>query len=332
MPTFETERMPPTTFESGNGDADIWRHGLQGRQAVGIGDREQQAIQATDGDAPHPTKEPLAPDGASEPAAPARLAAAESPAARRRIQVVMFASQKGGSGKTTLCGHLAVQVLLVGEGPVALIDIDPQGSLSDWWNARHAESPQFVKTTLASLTRDIESLERQGVRFVFIDTPPTITDTVRQVLRHADLVVVPTRPSPHDLRAVGPTLDMAEQYDIPLVFVVNAATPRARITSEVCVALSQHGTVAPVVVAHRTDYATSMIDGRTVMEKKSDSASSTEMLGLWQYLSERLARIERRTRRIAEPIASRHAFAGSPFDEPAFGRRRNAEGRGTQSI
>lgn len=286
----------------------------------------------TGGEAPLPMSDPLTHDTASKPVEPARMAARELPGAHRRIQVVMFASQKGGSGKTTLCGHLSVQALLSGEGPVALIDTDPQGSLSDWWNSRHAETPLFVKTTLAWLTRDIESLEQQGVRFVFIDTPPTITDTVRQVLRHADLVVVPTRPSPHDLRAVGPTLDMAEQYDIPLVFVVNAATPRARITSEVCVALSQHGTVAPVVVAHRTDYATSMIDGRTVMEKKSDSASSAEMLGLWQYLSARLARIERRTRRLAEPVPARRAFAGSPFEEPAFGRRRSAEDRGTQSI
>ncbi len=332
MPASDARDVPPTTFGPTSGDDAIPSDRPQGRPALAVGDRNEREMQTTDGDAPLPMKDPPTHDAAIEPVEPARMAARGLPGARRRIQVVMFASQKGGSGKTTLCGHLSVQALLSGEGPVALIDTDPQGSLSDWWNSRDAETPLFAKTTLASLTRDIESLEHQGVRFVFIDTPPTITDTVRQVLRHADLVVVPTRPSPHDLRAVGPTLDMAEQYNIPLVFVVNAATPRARITSEVCVALSQHGTVAPVVVAHRTDYATSMIDGRTVMEKKSDSASSAEMMGLWQYLSERLARIERRGRRLAEPVATRHAFAGSPFEEPAFGRRRSSEDRGTQSI
>jgi chromosome partitioning protein len=50
-----------------------------------------------------------------------------------------MASQKGGSGKTTLSGHLAVQAQLAGQGPVCLIDIDPQGSLADWWNEREAD-------------------------------------------------------------------------------------------------------------------------------------------------------------------------------------------------
>ena len=332
MPTDETRGLPPTTKGPTAGDGSA----QGGRGQVGpmpaIDNRKQPDSQTTGVQGTIPVQASAAPNTVVKPAEPGPKAVPESTGARRRTQVVMFASQKGGSGKTTLCGHLAVQALLNGEGPLALIDTDPQGSLSDWWNARHAETPLFVKTTLGSLTRDIESLEQQNVRFIFIDTPPTITDTVRQVLRHADLVVVPTRPSPHDLRAVGPTLDMAEQYGIPLVFVVNAATPRARITSEVCVALSQHGTVAPVVLTNRIDYATSMIDGRTVMEKGPDSASAAEMASLWQYLSGRLARIERRMRRVAEPVITRHAFAGSPFDEPAFGRRRSAESRGTQRL
>ena len=47
------------------------------------------------------------------------------------MKVIAVASQKGGTGKTTLCGHLAVQAERMGAGPVALIDTDPQGSLSD---------------------------------------------------------------------------------------------------------------------------------------------------------------------------------------------------------
>ena len=44
------------------------------------------------------------------------------------MQVVAFSSQKGGSGKTTLAGHLAVEAERRGVGPVALIDTDPQGA------------------------------------------------------------------------------------------------------------------------------------------------------------------------------------------------------------
>ncbi len=95
---------------------------------------------------------------------------------------------------------------------------------------------------------------------------PAITMAIQSVISVAELIVVPTRPSPHDLRAVGATVDLCERAGKPLLFVVNAATPRARITSEAAIALSQHGTVAPVTIHHRTDYASSMIDGRTVMD------------------------------------------------------------------
>jgi chromosome partitioning protein len=65
-----------------------------------------------------------------------------------------------------------------------------------------------------------------------VDTPPAITGAISDVVACADLVVVPTRPSPHDLRAVGATVDIAEQHGKPVVFVINDATARARITGE----------------------------------------------------------------------------------------------------
>ncbi|MGE0774875.1 MAG: AAA family ATPase, partial [Sphingomonadaceae bacterium] len=65
------------------------------------------------------------------------------------MRVLALASQKGGSGKTTLSGHLAVQAQRSGMGPVVLMDIDPQGSLADWWNERKDEMPAFAQTTVA---------------------------------------------------------------------------------------------------------------------------------------------------------------------------------------
>ena len=74
------------------------------------------------------------------------------------MRVLALASQKGGSGKTTLSGHLAVQAQRAGAGPVVLIDIDPQGSLADWWNEREAEYPAFAQTTVARLANDLAIL------------------------------------------------------------------------------------------------------------------------------------------------------------------------------
>lgn len=211
------------------------------------------------------------------------------------MRVLALASQKGGSGKTTLSGHLAVQAQLSGAGPVVLIDIDPQGSLADWWNEREAEMPAFAQTTVARLVSDLEALRAKGFKLAVIDTPPAITVAIQSVLAVSELVVIPTRPSPHDLRAAGATVDLCERAGKPLIFVVNAATPRAKITYEAAVALSQHGTVAPVTLHHRTDFAASMIDGRTVMEVDPGGKSAQEIEELWRYVSDRLEKNFRRT-------------------------------------
>ncbi len=230
-----------------------------------------------------------------------------------------MASQKGGSGKTTLSGHLAVQAQRAGAGPVVLIDIDPQGSLADWWNEREDEFPAFAQTTVARLAQDLVALRQQGFRLAVIDTPPAITMAIQSVISVAELIVVPTRPSPHDLRAVGATVDLCERAGKPLIFVVNAATPKARITAEAAVALSQHGTVAPVTLHQRTDFAASMIDGRTVMEVDPNSRSANEVAMLWNYVSDRLEKNFRRT--VFAAPSSVPAIQGINRTGGGFGRR-----------
>lgn len=234
------------------------------------------------------------------------------------MRVLAMASQKGGSGKTTLSGHLAVQAQLAGAGPVVLIDIDPQGSLADWWNEREAELPAFAQTTVARLASDLDILRQQGFKLAVIDTPPAITMAIQSVIAVAELIVIPTRPSPHDLRAVGATVDLCDRAGKSLMFVVNAATPKAKITAEAAVALSQHGTVAPVTIHQRTDFAASMIDGRTVMEVDPKGKSAQEVEGLWSYISDRL---EKNFRRTVFSVPGANAAAGTQRQAGGFGRR-----------
>jgi len=233
------------------------------------------------------------------------------------LRVLALASQKGGSGKTTLSGHLAVQAQRAGAGPVVLIDIDPQASLADWWNEREDEFPAFAQTTVSRLATDLALLRSQGFKLAVIDTPPAITMAIQSVISVAELIVVPTRPSPHDLRAVGATVDMCERAGKPLIFVVNAAMAKARITAEVAVALSQHGTVAPVTLHNRVDFAASMIDGRTVMEVDPNGKSAQEVVTLWNYISDRL---EKNFRRTVFAVPGQNGHSG-PGRAAGFGRR-----------
>jgi len=202
------------------------------------------------------------------------------------MKVIAFASQKGGSGKTTLAGHIAVEAQRSGAGPIAVLDLDPQGSLTLWWQARDSEEPTLLRTAEARLAEDLARLEKDGAQLVVVDTPPAITETIARVVSAADLVVIPTRPSPHDLRAAGATVQLCDRLQKPIIFAINGAAPRARITTEAVIALSHHGAVAPTIVHQRVDFASSMIDGRTVMEIASQTRSAEEIAGLWAFLKD----------------------------------------------
>jgi chromosome partitioning protein len=208
------------------------------------------------------------------------------------MRVIVVSSRKGGAGKTTVSGHLAVAAEAAGEGPVALIDTDEQGNLAQWWNAREADVPLFTQCAIKDLKTHLKAMEEQGVKLVIIDTPPGMNTESRLVLEKilpcADLVLVPTRPSPHDLRAIGATVELVEQAKKRMVFVVNGAANRAKITGDAAIALSQYGTVAPVTLFQRTDFAASMTDGRTVQEIDPNGKSAQEVADLWKYVSAQL--------------------------------------------
>jgi len=57
------------------------------------------------------------------------------------MQVIVINSQKGGSAKTMLAKHLSVEAERAGDGPVFLIDTDPQGSLTAWHTNTRVRNP-----------------------------------------------------------------------------------------------------------------------------------------------------------------------------------------------
>jgi chromosome partitioning protein len=185
------------------------------------------------------------------------------------VKTVVVTSLKGGSGKSTIVVNLAVEAA----GTVATVDMDsPQGSLSHWWNARTAETPVFVDT-----------LTPTGIDYLFVDTPPQRPDPA--TIQAADLVIIPVKPSPNDLRAVGETLTVIEHLQKPFCFAINMAKPRTRIAMNALQVLAQYGKVAPVMLGDRVDLAESMIDGLAVGEWSPRSKSAEEITQLYSYVS-----------------------------------------------
>ena len=129
--------------------------------------------------------------------------------------------------KTTLSGHLAVEAELAGAGPVAMIDTDPQGSLAEWWNARKAATPVFVKVGSLELEDMLSKLQAEGVRLAIVDTPPAIVEVIAKVIACADLVIIPTRPSPQAREVVlSSVIRRPECVHSPLI--VSVLPTRAR--------------------------------------------------------------------------------------------------------
>ena len=206
------------------------------------------------------------------------------------MHVIVLASQKGGAGKTTLAAHLAVAAEAAGDGPAVLIDADPQGSLSAWWNARSADTPVLAPTTIAELREKLLLLAGAGYKVAILDTPPAITEAIGAVVATADLVLIPARPSPHDLRAIGSTVDLVQKAGKPFVFAVTQAKPNTRLTVQAIAALSQHGAVATAIIHDRVDFAASMIDGRTVQEIDGKSRGAAEIAELWEFMKAQIAK------------------------------------------
>jgi chromosome partitioning protein len=212
------------------------------------------------------------------------------------MQTIVINSQKGGSGKTSLCAHLSVEAERVGDGPVYLIDTDPQGTLSTWHESRAAETPHRVEIPLSDLAPDddedehsarspaLDALAQRGAALCFIDTVPSRGDENAKLFRRADLVLVPVRPSPSDLWAISATVALLKQEGTPFLFVVNQATLNANITAQAIASLSHHGPVAETIIAARVYYAAAMTDGHTAPELASKGPSAKEIAALWKNI------------------------------------------------
>lgn len=198
------------------------------------------------------------------------------------MKTIVVAAQKGGAGKTTLARNLAVAASQ-DASRVLCLDLDPQGSLRGWWESREAEMPAMLDRDPAP-DRLKGTLKAAAAQFdlCVIDTPPAAPQWLAEALGLADLVLIPVRPSPDDLRAVGATIAAVNHARVPFAFALSQ-TPRARITEEAARVLAQHGRVAPVNIAQRVSYAETGATGQGVTETADDRAGA-EIRSVWAYV------------------------------------------------
>ncbi len=135
-------------------------------------------------------------------------------------------------------------------------------------------APHALKATLDAAKAQFD--------LCIIDTPPAAPEWLAEALGAADLVLIPVRPSPDDLRAVGATIAAVNGAGVPFAFALSQ-TPRARITEEAARVLAQHGRVAPVNIAQRVSYAETGATGQGVSET-TDNKAGAEIAAVWDYV------------------------------------------------
>ena len=185
-------------------------------------------------------------------------------------RVITVAQQKGGSGKTTIAANLAVAYARAGKS-VALMDIDPQGSLGRWFMTRHqaglAEGMEFATASAWGVTYECDKL-RKSHDIIIIDTPPKIDSDLRPALRESNLIIVPVSASQVDVWATDGVLELAAREDRDVMLVLNRVKSGTKVLEEVEKAVK--GLKAPrakTALGQRVAYADTLGHGKGVLER-----------------------------------------------------------------
>lgn len=196
-------------------------------------------------------------------------------------KVITIAQQKGGAGKTTVAAHLAVALAQKGNR-VAVIDIDPQGSLGYWHRIREERLGEgYTGLSFSTLSgwrvgSEVSRLRKQ-CDFIIIDSPPHTETEARTAIRSADLIIVPVQPSPTDFWATQATLDLAKAERVPVRVVLNRVNNNSRLASIISDELTD---LADSTLGNRVLFASSLLEGRTATEVEPTSPAAQEIKSL----------------------------------------------------
>lgn len=197
--------------------------------------------------------------------------------------VITIAQQKGGAGKTMLAANLAA--LWAPHFRVALLDIDPQRSLTYWHgirqDAKAAQGPIHLSEVAGwRMAAELDRL-REGHDIVVIDSPPQIETEAKLAIRAADLVLIPLLPSLPDAWATIGTLKLAKAEKRPAVVLLNRTPARSALRNQVESHLDKAGaSLLAATLGNRAGFANAFARGLGVSESAPKSAAAAEIAAL----------------------------------------------------
>jgi chromosome partitioning protein len=209
------------------------------------------------------------------------------------MQVLALVTQKGGTGKSSLAVSLAVAAEEAGH-KAAIVDIDPQGTASEWFRRRKAAAPEVARLHWTSLASQIHAFGRNGHDIVFVDTPGADDSAASAAIREAHLCLLPLRPSIADVEAMKPTLRYLNDRDKPFAFVLNQCPVGGKTsrTSNAYRALQLIGAVCDATVALRSDHMDALAGGLGVTEHAPGGKAAAEVRQVLDWVLTRGTRNE----------------------------------------
>ena len=238
-------------------------------------------------------------------------------------------SLKGGVGKTTLAVNLAWTAAVRSARRTLIWDLDAQSASSFLLGAesrgkndaqsifakevdparqvRQTATPRLdilpADVSLRGLDRFLFELdkkkrllkliERLGQDYdrIILDAPPGLTETSEQVLRAADIILVPLIPSPLSQRALDEVVAYLDRHKVRRGAVLPVYNMVDRRRSLHCAALEAHPDWPAIPMA--SAFETMSADRGSVGRLRTGSPAATALHALWTGIEKRLARLAR---------------------------------------
>ena len=215
------------------------------------------------------------------------------------MQILMFAKQKGGVGASTLAREIGAIAAARG-ARVVFVDLDPQASLSKWWNRRTAGAADPPNPALATTRPDqlLGVLHRlratDAADLAVIDVPPSVHSFLFGVMQAADVILIPVRPTADDFDALPGIVELVEHASRRYAFVLTQAPTgkRIRAIEEAIPILARQGRVAGVV-RFRAAFPAAGGTGLTATEYEPGGRAAAEISEIWDYVDAELRKLRR---------------------------------------
>lgn len=129
------------------------------------------------------------------------------------MPTIVFASPKGGAGKSTSAVLLATELALKG-APVTIMDADPNRPIS-MWAKRGGVPGNLTVISNISETTIIDQIEAASEKtpFVVVDLEGTASMMVAYAISRADIVVIPTQGSQLDAAEAAKAIKLIKQQE-----------------------------------------------------------------------------------------------------------------------